>query len=833
MTPKTSLATHKNSIYTLLQAIAVPCALIFLLIALAPVVAYAGQAPSAPHQNGERRKIPDMKMYGPAVPQELDGAFWRTDAGFQSTIRITNIVQTAPIQVTPVLLMADGTEYALPVVELQAAGVATVSINDALNHAPAKIAPHVSSFGSATLRFHWPWASAISGTIRSLDVQRSLTYSNAFQLSMATNASNRERKTGAGGKSRVISHQKPVDMSPQAVTMEGLWWKRDPQDAGFVVLTNRSERQIPVAVKVFASGEKEFNTSVLLLPHQTQQVALKEAFDGFPNGAKSGGIRIQYQGVKGSILATGGIENVAVGYSAKVPFGYVPSADNKLISWTIASVGIMHGPPDPMMQFPAETRFTSYAVLRNISAQPLQVAPTAYVTPGQQATTTKVKDQTLQLPALVLKAGETASLDLEGALNSNGFKNVNAGLTLSLAMNGVSGGLVAAIGSVDQSGDYVFEVEPHPVSSSLSKNICFFEVGNGTDTMVSLWNHNDHEEDLLVTLFFQGGHYKMPVHLAAKRSAMFNVLEIIKARTPDADGNTIPASTTRGSIVVSGPQEDTQTIDVSLNAATYSVRGATCDPICQQCEGFFGMVIDPGSFSLPVGGSQAAEAIGNYTNGQQYYMSAQWSSSDTSVATSSNATVTAVGAGLADITAFMGNIPTEGRACLGMDDMNGNPESCPIMSDMSANAPVTGTPDHLVVTSDVTSVLCTTNNTLRRIISYSEVDVNGNSVGTISTKEKFDSKGANSCSNNVSTSETCSPDAGGVFQDALTVGCNSVGGSCGFTYTKQKWLYCPPTGAPVVFAAPGDLVVHNNSITVGGDASFPAGTKIGKTGIIP
>jgi len=52
-------------------------------------------------------------------------------------------------------------------------------------------------------------------------------------------------------------------------------------------------------------------------------------------------------------------------------------------------------------------------------------------------------------------------------------------------------------------------------------------------------------EDLLVTLFFDGGHYKLPVHLAAKQSAMFNLLEIIKAQSPDADGNTIPSSITR------------------------------------------------------------------------------------------------------------------------------------------------------------------------------------------------------------------------------------------------------------------------------------------------
>src|SRR6266852_724841 len=151
------------------QIIALSSTLVFLLVGLTPLVSHAGTSAQTLSGSAKRRKTTDPKMYGPAVLQELDGAFWRTDAGFQSTIRITNIVQTSPVQVTPVLLMADGTEYVLPSVELQAAGVATVNINDALSSAPAKIAPHISTFGSAALRFHWPWASAISGTIRSLD----------------------------------------------------------------------------------------------------------------------------------------------------------------------------------------------------------------------------------------------------------------------------------------------------------------------------------------------------------------------------------------------------------------------------------------------------------------------------------------------------------------------------------------------------------------------------------------------------------------------------------------------------------------------------------------
>jgi hypothetical protein len=811
--------------------------IIALPIFLLSLSSYGGANSQAASQGKAPHKIPTRpKLYPPAVAHELDGAFWRTDGGFRATIRVTNIVQTAPIKVTPVLFMADGTEYILPEIKLQPAGVATVSINDALSNAPPEITAHLSHFGSAALRFQWSWASAISGTIRNLDVQRSLTHSNPFRLSMATDVNARAHRLGAGKKRRVKTNERPLDLSPKAVSIEGLWWKRGPEDGGFVVLTNRSSAPNAAVVKVFASGDKsEYNTSVSLLPHQTQQVDLKRAFNDFSSGAQSGGIRIQYQGVQGSILATGGMENVSVGYSAKIPFGYVPASDVKLGSWTMASVGLMHGPPDPMMQFPADTRFTSYAVLRNISAQPLQVTPTVYVTPGRQATTPEAKEQTLSFPALTLNPGETRNVDLEGLLEANGLKNINAGLTLSLGVSGVPGGLLAAIGSVDQSGDYVFEVEPHPVSSSLSKSLCFFEVGQGADTMVSLWNHSDQPEDLLATLFFEGGHYKLPVHLASKQSAMFNVLEIIKAHSPDADGNTIPSSVTRGSAVISGPQDETQKIDVSINAATFSVRAATCDPICQQCMGFDGIFIEPDSLSLAVGDSQSVEVIGNYSTGYQQQVWAALSSSDESVATVSGDTITAVGGGVADITADA-NLATDGTACPYEFSNDGDPMYCPMMADMGADASVAAQmPDHLTVLADVTVTLnCGANPSSQgRSVTYFIKDQEDQQMlSDIQMRENVPTT-VSSCNGNVvqtlvnCTSNTfLKPNNIGEFTDFLSPGCPSSPSNspCGYTFANQQWQWCPSSSVPKSMGTIGAVKVQNTLITIDGNVVLFPGT---------
>jgi hypothetical protein len=256
-------------------------------------------------------------------------------------------------------------------------------------------------------------------------------------------------------------------------------------------------------------------------------------------------------------------------------------------------------------------------------------------------------------------------------------------------------------------------------------------------------------------------------------------------------------------------------IDKTYGHATYG---------CANCCGYTLATLVPDPFAGPPGISnedvlEATEQCGGEVvdvTGSGF----NWISSDPSVATLPNRTLHTIAVGSAT-----GNAEVTLRWT--------HPASlCPTITSAPQQPVGVRVPDHLVVQGDTTAVVCTTNKTARRDITYSEVDVNGNSVGTISTEEQFASKGTNSCNTTISTSQTCSPDIDGVLADHIGVGCNSVGGSCGVTFTKQQWLFCPAGGTPVVFATPGDLVIHNNSVTVGGYAPFPAGTKISASGIV-
>ncbi len=133
----------------------------------------------------------------------LHGAFWRTDGGFVSTIRIKNVLVVAPIQVTPTLFMADGTPYPLAAVTVPISGVATVNINDALASAPQAIAAHISEFGSLMLLYSYPTPGHLVATLAAIDAPRSLSFVY------------------------MINEPMPMPEDNTLKVIEGLWWKHD------------------------------------------------------------------------------------------------------------------------------------------------------------------------------------------------------------------------------------------------------------------------------------------------------------------------------------------------------------------------------------------------------------------------------------------------------------------------------------------------------------------------------------------------------------------------------------------------------------------------------
>ncbi len=147
--------------------------------------------------------------------------------------------------------------------------------------------------------------------------------------------------------------------------------------------------------------------------------------------------------------------------------------------------------------------------------------------------------------------------------------------------------------------------------------------------------------------------------------------------------------------------------------------------------------------------------------------------------------------------------------------------SCPISVSNS------GVPDHLEVASDnyfywkcIKSGL-----TIERDIKYDVVDANGSPVSSFNIKEAFSGLTSNTCQNGGPSPSPCTA-ASYSFTDGLSVECNTVGGSCGFTIAIQQWHWCPSGFLEVAIGTLHNTSVYNNAVTVLGLTVPPEANEI-------
>ena len=353
-----------------------------------------------------------------------------------------------------------------------------------------------------------------------------------------------------------------------------------------------------------------------------------------------------------------------------------------------------------------------------------------------------------------------------------------------------------------------------------------------------MWEYDAHHSSIITagnggtkptqagfTLFYNQGaeRYDLEQTLQPDEQMWIDVGKLIREHVPDKNGKTLPADLSSGSFEVR------DLIDTGIGSLfegkliydkTYGHVTYGCSLCCgYQKPGFFGF----NPLGIPLSGDSQNEVWSydacldvNIEVTNWFYPN--WSTLNTAIATvNTSGGHHGVSVGSTGTNTW-GNLATQTY------------RYCPValFAPPTAGATVRK-PHHLKVLSDTYAASSACPTTARRLIEYQEVDINNAPVGTIQSKELFGNISTNTCKNgNPSTSSTCSTDDNGVFTDALSINCNSVGGSCGMTLTKQQWLWCPANGAtPVVIATPGDIILHNDSISVGGNtAGFAAGTYI-------
>ena len=132
---------------------------------------------------------PDIPTSFPAsARRDVGGSYWHIDGNFDSILHIKNVLETSKLTVTPVLWMADGTEYDLSPITLNKAESVSINITHAIADAPRAISRHASQFGSAGIRYSWNWRDAAVAHVSTTDEVNSLTYVTHASAAVAPNS---------------------------------------------------------------------------------------------------------------------------------------------------------------------------------------------------------------------------------------------------------------------------------------------------------------------------------------------------------------------------------------------------------------------------------------------------------------------------------------------------------------------------------------------------------------------------------------------------------------------------------------------------------------------
>ena len=113
--------------------------------------------------------------------------------------------------------------------------------------------------------------------------------------------------------------------------------------------------------------------------------------------------------------------------------------------------------------------------------------------------------------------------------------------------------------------------------------------------MITVWNYKAVAQDLVLTLYYSGGHYAIPIHLAASQSYNLDMMSLVRSQVPDPSGTLIPSNIDSGSAVLACAGGETDTISVAVSASVFNVRNATCGGQCVNCNGAAEATFDPGS----------------------------------------------------------------------------------------------------------------------------------------------------------------------------------------------------------------------------------------------
>jgi hypothetical protein len=586
----------------------------------------AGSGNTTPASPSTSSKVP-AKPPQPQTDQTTNIPYFTLRDGMASTLTLNNLAP-APTDVTVTLFNTEGRAQVLDPIAIDPHSFKQIELREVVKS-------ELFDSGNIEVAFHGiPMAVTCQVSVYSVD-------------------------------KRVSFQSREQDMMDFASwDLNGILWLPQGGAEGFLALTNVSKNKVTIQLTV-GTKKKE----IALYSRETRLLKLNGDLDederrsertrgqdeSFRSASTSSLIKLQHNGLPGDVITQGFVLNLETGYSSSFTM-----ADPKMMrSSHLAGAHIRFGQPDPSEGFPAGTTFTSPLLLANVSDKPVPAHVSVDYTVAEKLAMTPIdpkhgdtqdKFSNVAVKDLTIAPGNVQRIELAEELAKLGVSTPVKEAGVDIDYQGAPGSLIGQLVSVDQTGDYSFEVpikDPMDDATAL-ESVYPWTIENDIDTVLHLKNTTGQSQRAAALLKFPDDEtYNLlePVTLEPYQTLAIDLQKAKESNKPDSLGRSFPRNATHGllfwhnetpySMIGRAEQVNIK----SGIASSFSCGDGCCDYWTQN-----GYWLNPSSLTGYAGGSGSFQGMESYydcfgalyQNWVTYPTQWQnWRTTDSSVATAS------------------------------------------------------------------------------------------------------------------------------------------------------------------------------------------------------